>query len=515
MRGALLGAAVLAALVLFSGDQQAPAGMRSSLVMDVAAAGSPTAGGYAVSAFMTSPAFNQIVDLAVMPGNAGEAVVITQKDARLWRISLADAFSPTLYGDLSAIVGGSGSEEGLLSLAFSPNFASDGRLYVYSTRGSPQPSVLSRFQASTTAVDAGSEVVVLEAPQPFSNHNGGRLLFGPDGHLYLSLGDGGSGGDPLETGQDNTDLLGSLLRLKVTGEATYAAPPDNPFVGQAGADEVWAFGLRNPWRYSFDRLSGDLWLADVGQGAWEEVGKIVAGGNYGWDCYEGFASYEPAGCQGVFQFPRAVYGHSQGCAVTGGYVYRGAALPDLYGWYVYGDFCSGRIWAVDPNGAGDPVLLVDTTLNIASFSELSDGELLLLSFDNTIYRLGCNQEMDADGDGQGDACDRCPAVATTWVVPAGDGDCDGWTDADEGLIGTSPGSRCGGAGSWPANINNDGPSANQVDIFDVNRLRPPVFFSAAPGPPYQPRLDLNPNGVIDVFDVNRMAPPVFFATCVP
>src|SRR3990172_10225882 len=238
-------------------------------------AAGPTPNGYTLGLFATAPELNLIVDLAVIPGHEDEAIVVTQKDELIWRISLTGAFAPAPYGDLTAFAGGGGLEEGLLSVAFSPQVESDGRLYVYYTQGSPLPSVLARFQATATDLDEGTAQVVLEVPQTSSNHNGGRLLFGPDGYLYLSLGDGGGFGDPDETGQDNTDLPGSVLRLAVTGETTYSIPPDNPFVGLPGADEGWAYGLRNPWRYSFDRMTGKLWLGHVGQGAWEEVEEVV------------------------------------------------------------------------------------------------------------------------------------------------------------------------------------------------------------------------------------------------
>ncbi|HET8944393.1 MAG TPA: PQQ-dependent sugar dehydrogenase, partial [Dehalococcoidia bacterium] len=252
------------------------------------------------------------------------------------------------------------------------------------------PSVLSRFPISGNAMVTGSEEVVLQVRQPYSNHNGGELKFGPDGYLYLSLGDGGSGGDPEETGQDNTDLLGSVLRIDVSGPTGYSIPPGNPFAGagNTGADEVWAYGMRNPWRFSFDSESGELWLADVGQNAWEEVDKVIAGGNYGWDCYEGNASYEPAGCSGPFQAPRVVYDHSQGCAITGGYVYHGARFPELAGWYVYSDYCSGRVWAANTADTTSPaVLLMDSPYSVSSFAELPGGEVVAVTFNNAIYRL--------------------------------------------------------------------------------------------------------------------------------
>jgi len=235
--------------------------------------------------------------------------------------------------------------------------------------------------------------VVLEIPVPLNaaNHNGGSLRFGQDGKLYLSVGDGGGGGDPLETGQDNTDLLGSVLRLDVVGQDTYAIPGDNPFAdGDPGADLVWAYGLRNPWRMNVDSLNGEIWLGDVGQGEREEVDRIVSGGNYGWNTLEGNNCYDPqSGCTAPrgYVAPRADYGHGGGNqAVAGGYVYRGAAMPELYGHYIYADTYSGRIWAVNTEGADPPVELMNTDEFIYSFAELADGGLLVLTA-NGIFEL--------------------------------------------------------------------------------------------------------------------------------
>jgi glucose/arabinose dehydrogenase len=359
----------------------------------------PVPGSYTLVPDVTTATFTRMVEFAMIPGQANEAIVVSQKEgvnnARIRRVALDGSFAPTIYGDLTGRVETAGNEQGILSAAFSPDFANDGRLYVYYTStvcsgGAARCSRLSRFPVVGNAMDTMAETVVIQVDQlpGESNHNGGRVLFGPDGYLYLSIGDGGGGGDPAETGQDNTDFLGSLLRLNVTGQATYSIPAGNPYVGLSGADEVWAHGFRNPWRFSFDAASGALWLADVGQASWEEVEPVTVGGNYGWDCYEGNASYEPAGCPPTgFQFPRAVYSHSEGCSVTGGHVYRGAAMPELYGWYVYGDYCTGRVWALNTGDSTAPVLLVDSTYTIASFAELPDGELIALTFNGNIRRL--------------------------------------------------------------------------------------------------------------------------------
>jgi glucose/arabinose dehydrogenase len=304
---------------------------------------------------------------------------------------LSGSAAATVYGDVSdLLIASPGTEEGLLGLAFSPAFSSDRRVYLYYSADSGCPSgfsrcsIVSRFPVNSGGIDVSQETVVLKVGQPYPNHNGGQILFGPDGYLYVALGDGGGGGDPLETGQNPNDLLGSILRINVSGSG-YAVPSDNPFPG----NPVFAFGFRNPWRFSFDRETGAMWVGDVGQNDWEEVERVVKGGNYGWDCYEGFASYEPDGCPSSgFVAPRAVYSHDDGsCSVTGGYVYRGPSMPELDGWYVYGDFCSGKIWAVNTVGSAAPVLLADTGLPIASFGELPDGELVVVTFANAIYQL--------------------------------------------------------------------------------------------------------------------------------
>jgi glucose/arabinose dehydrogenase len=340
---------------------------------------------------LSAAAFGQMLGFYVIPGTSNQAVIVTQ-GGKVYRLSLSGG-APDLYGDLSARVVDFNTENegGLLGLAFSPNFQSDHRVYLYFTSndcgsGAGRCDVLARYTVSANTINTGSEVVLVEVDDPYPNHNGGQILFGPDGYLYVALGDGGGGGDPEETGQDRTDLLGSILRINVSGSG-YTVPSDNPFPG----NPVFAYGFRNPWRFSFDRQTGAMWVGDVGQNDWEEVERVVKGGNYGWDCYEGFASYEPDGCpsSGLIM-PRAVYSsgsESEECSVTGGYVYRGPSMPELDGWYVYGDFCSGKIWAVNTVGSAAPVLLAETGLPIASFAELPDGELVVVTFANAVYRL--------------------------------------------------------------------------------------------------------------------------------
>lgn len=356
--------------------------------------GTPFAEAYELEPALPAADFERMVAFVLVPGAEDEAAVVTQ-GGEVWRVPL-DGGEPALFADLSGRVIDfhAENEGGLLGLAFSPDYETDGRVYLYFTSnecrgGSPRCDVLARYLVAGDVLDPATEKVFVEVPDPFENHNGGQIAFGPDGNLYVGIGDGGSAGDPQGNGQDLSTLLGAILRLDVSSAAA-AAPPDNPFVGTPEARAViYAYGLRNPWRFSFDRATGALWVGDVGQNAWEEVDRILPGGNYGWNVREGFECFEPpSGCasEGLTP-PRAAYGHDLGCSVTGGYVYRGTSMPELFGWYLYGDFCSGRIWAVNTVDDSDPVLLADTGKPIASFGELPDGELLALTFEGVIFRL--------------------------------------------------------------------------------------------------------------------------------
>lgn len=287
-----------------------------------------------------------------------------------------------------------GGEMGLLSVAFHPKYATNGRLFVnYTSQEGRLKTVIAEYRASPSNPDTADPAgrILLEIGQPFSNHNGGLNLFGPDGMLYIGMGDGGSAGDPLNSGQRLDTLLGKLLRIDVDGEAPYRAPGDNPFVGRGGArPEIWAYGLRNPWRFSFDRVTGRLFLADVGQNALEEINLIERGGNYGWNVMEGTRCFRPSeGCNTAGLLPPiAEYGRSDGCSITGGYVYRGTRIRDLAGRYLFGDYCSGRLWALTESGPRWTMsLLLETGLRISSFGEDQNGELYVVDHRGGIYRL--------------------------------------------------------------------------------------------------------------------------------
>lgn len=288
-------------------------------------------------------------------------------------------------------------ELGLLGLAFHPNFGTNGLFYLAYTP-SADLLVVASFQVSdsdSNSADASSETILLRIPQPFANHNGGQLAFGPDGYLYVASGDGGSGGDPQGNAQNLTNLLGKILRIDVDlneNGLAYAIPSDNPFVGNTAArDEIYAYGLRNPWRFSFDVQTSFLWAADVGQNAIEEINVIESGANYGWNTLEGTQCFNATSCDNSgFEAPVFEYDQSANDrSITGGYVYRGQTMASLQGLYVYADFISGRVWALSTNLGGNlsNQLLVESRLPISSFGTDANNELYLCAFDGAIYKF--------------------------------------------------------------------------------------------------------------------------------
>ena len=340
----------------------------------------------------------------VQPDEGLDRIYVTEQPGRI--LVFPDdqlVTEASVFLDIRVRVNDSNNEEGLLGLAFDPEFGHNGYLYIYYSAAGPRRSVLSRFsvtQDGLNVADPDSELVIMEIPQPAGNHNGGQIAFGPDGYLYIGVGDGGRAGDPFGNGQNVDTLLGSIMRIDVSGPSdgrNYRIPSDNPFVGVAGTrEEIWAYGLRNPWRFSFDQETGDretglLWVADVGQNEWEEIDVVRKGLNYGWNIMEGRHCFSPSrGCDTTgLQLPVTEYDHSDGCSVTGGYVYRGSEIPSLLGAYVYGDFCSGSIWGLRYNGesVSEHRLLVDSGLSITSFGQDAAGNLYVLSRSEGIYAL--------------------------------------------------------------------------------------------------------------------------------
>jgi glucose/arabinose dehydrogenase len=346
----------------------------------------PVASGLSFPLYLTSP--------------AGDARLFIVEKGGAIRIVKDGVLLPAPFLSLAGRVS-TGSEQGLLGLAFDPAYASNGRFVVHYTDLAGNTAV-SLFRVSATdpdLADPASETVLLTAAQPFENHNGGQILFGPDGMLYIGLGDGGSGGDPGGRGQSLADLLGGILRVDVGSGSGYTVPPDNPFVGQADArPEIWSYGLRNPWRFTFDPATGDLYIADVGQNAWEEVDVVTQaagagrGLNFGWNVTEGNHCYASPGCnQAGLTPPVLEYSHDEGCSISGGFVYRGAAIPALQGHYFYADYCRGWVrsfrfqdgqaleaqqWtALKPGGS------------IPSFGQDAAGELYILTAEGEVFRI--------------------------------------------------------------------------------------------------------------------------------
>ncbi len=287
----------------------------------------------------------------------------------------------------------SGGEKGLLGLAFAPDFERSGVFFLDYTAGGPLRTIISSFTSRAAVADKGSEAVILTIAQPFPNHKGGQLAFGPDGYLYIAMGDGGSGGDPFRNGQNTNALLAKILRIDVKDRTKYAVPADNPFAAGGGRGEIWAYGLRNPWRFSFDSETGALWVADVGQNLWEEIDLVTKGGNYGWNVMEGQTCFNAKTCDTTgLVAPIFEYGHTEGaCSVTGGFVYHGSAVPDLRGAYVYADYCNGRIWALrQANGhATAQGEIAASGFNIGSFAQDRGGEIYVLQYaaSGSVFRL--------------------------------------------------------------------------------------------------------------------------------
>lgn len=340
--------------------------------------------------------FRRPVDLQGANDGTNRIFVVEQEGIISSFENKSNVSSKTTFLDITKNVDDDDNEEGLLGLAFHPNYKENGYLYVNYTVESSE-TFISRFKVSPSdpnKADAASELVLLKYKQPYGNHNGGQVAFGPDGYLYISVGDGGSGGDPQLNGQNPKTLLGSILRIDVNKSENglnYGIPADNPFANHASnKKEIYAYGLRNPWRMSFDPSTGKLWCADVGQNAFEEVDIIVNGGNYGWNEMEGFHTFKSGSNSAQFIAPIFEIAQSTGDkSITGGYVYRGSSTKSLVGKYVYGDYVSGRIYAMTLNtdNSVENKTLMDSDLAIAAFGTDDKQELYICAFDGKIYKL--------------------------------------------------------------------------------------------------------------------------------
>jgi glucose/arabinose dehydrogenase len=362
-----------------------------ALIIVAGIAFSDASGQYELENAFPNLSFSQPVDLQ-HAGDASDRLFLVEQQGRIRVFQNDDGVSTAKeFLDISGKIL-SGSEMGLLGLAFHPEYETNGYFFVNYTMNGPARTVVARYRVDSVdadAADPSSELILLEVLQPFSNHNGGQIAFGTDGYLYISFGDGGDGGDPQGHGQNRSTLLGTIARIDVdnpVGQSNYGIPPDNPFAGDTSGyrEEIFAYGLRNPWRFSIDSASGRIWTADVGQNRIEEIDIIEKGRNYGWKVMEGTLCFSPAtGCDTTgLTMPAWEYGRSLGNSVTGGYVYRGSLVPELAGKYIYGDFGSGRIWALTHDGVNPPANeeLLASGLLVSSFGVDQENELYVLGY---------------------------------------------------------------------------------------------------------------------------------------
>ena len=350
--------------------------------------------------------FSQTLDITPFATGFTSPVEIThpKDDARLFVLEKTGTIkilnpdgttNPNPFLVLSSSSISTNGERGLLGMAFHPEYATNGYFYLNYTNPNGN-TVIVRYSVDVNNPDLAmnSGTILLTVIQPASNHNGGTIKFGPDGYLYIGMGDGGGGGDPSNYAQNISSNLGKMLRIDVDSASPYGIPPTNPYVDIDGNDEIWAIGLRNPWKFSFDRLNGDLWIADVGQGKMEEINKLTspltAGLNFGWRCYEGTEPYNIAGCAAkeTMTFPFAEYNHTQGCSITGGYVYTGSKYPALLGKYIFADYCKNRLGIVAENGTITYTDFFENPNSFSTFGEDKDGELYVANITNgNIYKI--------------------------------------------------------------------------------------------------------------------------------
>jgi glucose/arabinose dehydrogenase len=424
--------------------------------------------------------FVQPVDIVSDPG--GQLYIVEQRGV-IKTLSLDGTVAPEPFLDIRDRVNTQGWERGLLGLVFHPNFPETPYCYVNYTDGAGRTRV-AQFSVpleSPIAADPASEYLILSVNQPYSNHNAGDLNFGPDGYLYIALGDGGSGGDPQGRSQNRQTLLGKMLRIDVDGGDPYAIPADNPFAqDDFTLDEIWSIGWRNPWRFSFDRATGDMWVADVGQSAWEEIDREPAGApgglNYGWRCYEGFAPYNTSGCNEPTAYvpPVHVYANAPafGCSVTGGYVYRGSQFPNLVGRYIYADYCSDIIWMLSPDPDGGYVnheALNSSGESFSTFGEGADGELYLAGHSSgKIYWVTDADACTPPAYSSTQVNETCAAAEDGSLAIEGEGLTVSWSTGEEGT-----GIDNLGAGNYSATVT-DAEGCSFEVFFTIANQQPPV-----------------------------------------
>lgn len=354
----------------------------------------------AIQSFATG--FSTAVEIA-HPANDARLFVV-QKAGLIRILNPNGTINATPFLNVSALTTSSG-ERGLLGLCFHPNYATNGKFYINYTRSSDGATIIAGYTVSTVnpSVANTTATILMTILQPYANHNGGSLKFGPDGFLYIGMGDGGSGGDPENRSQNKLENLGKMLRIDVDNPVAplnYGIPATNPYVGIAGNDEIWAIGVRNPWKFSFNRLNGDLWIADVGQSQMEEINKITnpqpAGLNFGWKCYEGSSVYNNAGCPGIsaLAMPFAEYNHDQGCSITGGYFYTGSQYPNFANKYFFADYCENRLGYANASGAITYTPYFAGANNFTTFGEDKDGELYVCN-GSVIYKIVDTSQLAA------------------------------------------------------------------------------------------------------------------------
>lgn len=439
--------------------------------------------------------FSLPVDIGFAPGD--DRLYVLQQRGRIRICDTGGNIAATDFMNISSLVSQSGNERGLLGIAFHPDYQNNGYFYVNYTRASNGATRISRFTRNSVnpdIADVNSEVVLLEISQPFSNHNGGCIRFGSDGYLYIGMGDGGSAGDPGARAQNPQQYLGKILKIDVN-TVPYQIPPTNPFYNsQDTLPEIWAMGIRNPWRYSFDMLTHDLWIGDVGQDAWEEVDFQPAGShggeNYGWRCYEGNVAYNTSGCQpqNFYDAPVAVYSHNGGnCSVTGGFVYRGAYEGDLYGKFIYVDYCSGDFHATYPDGLGGWTTddLNSVSNLIVSFGQNHQGDLFVSDINNgRIYALSTTTCLPtASVYGENGRTALCGGDSLLLSTPAGTGFTYQWLFNTNPLAGaTSSTYYANATGDYQVVVTDGSNCTNTSAVFTVSASTVPAVDVSVTSP---------------------------------